>query len=137
VSDPNQEEPRVEKQEEEGSQLDSQFAKKLTRGMGLLMLGACGWYVYDVIKKNMPQNEIADVSYTLEGEIDIGAPFVLIDHNGEVKSSEDDFGGKFMLIYFGFTYCPDICPTELTKMADVMNKLGLCFIIEWILILNL
>ena len=70
MSDPNQEEPRVEKQEEEGSQLDSQFAKKLTRGMGLLMLGACGWYVYDVIKKNMPQNEIAGKLVDLEKEIE-------------------------------------------------------------------
>lgn len=67
---------------------------------------------------------ILDVKVTTEGEIDIGAPFVLRDHNGELKDSIKDFGGKYMLIYFGFTYCPDICPTELTKVAQVINNLG-------------
>lgn len=61
---------------------------------------------------------------TTEGEIDIGKPFILTDHNGEKKDSVKDFGGKYMLMYFGFTYCPDICPTELTKLSRVMDELG-------------
>jgi len=38
--------------------------------------------------------------------------------------SEADFAGRFMLIYFGFTYCPDICPTEMQTFAEVMDRLG-------------
>ena len=53
----------------------------------------------------------------------VGGPFSLYDHTGK-PVSDKDFRGKYMLIYFGFTNCPDICPTELNKMASIMNTLG-------------
>jgi cytochrome oxidase Cu insertion factor (SCO1/SenC/PrrC family) len=36
----------------------------------------------------------------------------------------DDFRGKLMLIYFGYTYCPDVCPTELQTMSEAIERLG-------------
>lgn len=53
----------------------------------------------------------------------IGGPFQLVDHHGRAVS-EQDFAGKFMLIFFGFTHCPDVCPTELQVMANAMDVLG-------------
>ena len=55
--------------------------------------------------------------------VPIGGPFELVDHTGAVKTNAD-FAGKFMLIYFGYTYCPDVCPTALTTMTDALNCLG-------------
>ncbi len=52
-----------------------------------------------------------------------GAKFTLTDHTGEAVTDED-YRGKFMLIAFGYTFCPDICPTGLMDMAMVMKKLG-------------
>lgn len=52
----------------------------------------------------------------------IGGPFTLTDQDGKTVT-EKDFPG-WLLIYFGFTYCPAVCPTELQKMAAVMKKLG-------------
>ena len=57
------------------------------------------------------------------GVAQIGGPFTLTDHTGVVRS-EQDFRGKLMLIYFGYTYCPDVCPTALSDMALVMDALG-------------
>jgi cytochrome oxidase Cu insertion factor (SCO1/SenC/PrrC family) len=53
----------------------------------------------------------------------IGGPFALTDHNG-TRRTDRDFRGKLMLVYFGFTFCPDICPTDLLQMALAMDKLG-------------
>lgn len=53
----------------------------------------------------------------------IGGPFALIDQNG-ARRTEADFRGKFMLVYFGFTYCPDVCPTDLQQMGLAVDRLG-------------
>ena len=53
----------------------------------------------------------------------IGGPFALTDHTGTVRT-EADFRGSLMLVYFGFTYCPDICPTDLQNIGLAMEKLG-------------
>lgn len=52
-----------------------------------------------------------------------GGPFTLVDQNGTTVT-EKDFTGKYRLIYFGFTYCPAICPTELSKITAALNQLG-------------
>jgi protein SCO1/2 len=40
------------------------------------------------------------------------------------KLSNEEFRGRYYIVYFGFTNCPDICPDELDKMADVIDKVG-------------
>jgi len=53
----------------------------------------------------------------------IGGPFTLEDGNGK-PVTDRDFRGQYMLVYFGYTFCPDVCPTTLTAVADAMDKLG-------------
>jgi cytochrome oxidase Cu insertion factor (SCO1/SenC/PrrC family) len=53
----------------------------------------------------------------------VGGPFELIDHTGRQRT-ERDFRGKLMLVYFGFTYCPDVCPTDLQAIGLALDKLG-------------
>ena len=57
------------------------------------------------------------------GTPDIGRPFVLTDQNGKRRASSD-FAGRYMLIYFGYSYCPDVCPTTLALMGDAFDRLG-------------
>ena len=52
-----------------------------------------------------------------------GGPFTLTAHDGR-RVSDTDFRGKFMLIYFGYTRCPDVCPIDLLTMGEALNKLG-------------
>lgn len=59
----------------------------------------------------------------VSGEAAIGGPFELVAHTGETVTNED-FEGKAMLIYFGFTYCPDVCPFSLQIMAAALNQLS-------------
>jgi protein SCO1/2 len=53
----------------------------------------------------------------------VGGPFSLIDGDGHAVTDQT-YRGKFMLVYFGYTYCPDVCPTTLSAVADAMDKLG-------------
>ena len=52
----------------------------------------------------------------------IGGAFSLIDHNGKAVT-EKDFAGQFTLIYFGYTYCPDVCPTELQILSEAYDSI--------------
>ncbi len=56
------------------------------------------------------------------GEALIGGPFTLTDQHGE-RVTDQDFAGRYMLIYFGYTYCPDVCPMSLTNMAAALDLL--------------
>lgn len=58
-----------------------------------------------------------------DNPLGIGGPFTLLDGNGQTVTDKD-FRGKYMLVYFGYTFCPDVCPTTLNAVADAMDKLG-------------
>jgi protein SCO1 len=53
----------------------------------------------------------------------IGGPFHLIDQNGQ-PFSDEDLKGKTFLVFFGFTHCPDVCPTTLFEISEIMRNLG-------------
>jgi len=57
------------------------------------------------------------------GALSIGGPFTLEDGDGK-PVTDRDYRGKYMLVYFGYTFCPDVCPTTLNAVADAMDKLG-------------
>lgn len=53
----------------------------------------------------------------------IGGPFTLTDQTGKQRS-DTDFRGKLMIVYFGYTYCPDVCPTDLMAITQALDALG-------------
>jgi cytochrome oxidase Cu insertion factor (SCO1/SenC/PrrC family) len=53
----------------------------------------------------------------------IGGPFTLVDHTGKARRDEE-FRGKLLLIYFGYSYCPDVCPTDLQQIGRAVDALG-------------
>lgn len=55
--------------------------------------------------------------------VSIGGPFSLTDHTGRAVH-DTDFRGRLMLVFFGYGYCPDICPTELHNIAVALDALG-------------
>ena len=57
------------------------------------------------------------------GQALVGGSFTLIDHTGK-RVTDQDFRGRFLLVFFGFTNCPDVCPTALQVMAAALDKLG-------------
>ena len=57
------------------------------------------------------------------GVVSVGGPFALTDHTG-ARVSDASYRGRFMLIYFGYTFCPDVCPTELQTVAGALERLG-------------
>ncbi len=71
-----------------------------------------------VALRNHPQTNVLQTGKAL-----IGGPFSLTDQHGK-RVTDKDFRGKYMLVDFGYTYCPDVCPTELQMITDAMGKLG-------------
>jgi cytochrome oxidase Cu insertion factor (SCO1/SenC/PrrC family) len=90
---------------------------------------ACGAAVLGMVRLNeyamerrRGANERAVVSEEVVGKPKLGGPWTLIDCRTGQPVTSEDLKGKFQLVYFGFTYCPDICPEELEKQRTVLDR---------------
>ncbi len=78
----------------------------------------------DAVAQQLSSRSAAEAMDTLMWAREpVGGAFALTDHNGRPRT-DADFRGKFLLVYFGFTYCPDICPTDLQNIGLALDKLG-------------
>lgn len=75
-----------------------------------------------IVLVNNPPSKTVVASQTT-GEALIGGPFELVDHEGRAVSNAD-YADRYKLFYFGFTFCPDVCPMALQIMAAALNELG-------------
>ncbi|HWK96498.1 MAG TPA: SCO family protein [Pseudolabrys sp.] len=74
--------------------------------------------------KEPPQRSAEELMNVLMWQREpVGGPFALIDHEGR-RRTDVDFRGKVMVIYFGFTYCTDVCPTDLQSIGNALDRLG-------------
>ncbi len=89
-------------------------------GAVILFIGGTAiWFATD----RMLSSRQGAGSATATGAISIGGAFKMTDHNGKTVTDKD-FAGKYMLMFFGYTFCPDVCPTELQAMSETMKDLG-------------
>lgn len=93
-------------------------AIKLIAG-GALWTGATGLFgLISGCTDSKPQFASIDITGA-----DYAKDFALADHNGQVRSIKD-FAGKVVVVFFGFTQCPDVCPTSMAELAEIKKMLG-------------
>ncbi|KAH7381622.1 SCO1/SenC-domain-containing protein [Pyrenochaeta sp. MPI-SDFR-AT-0127] len=92
----------------------------LTAAILFIAAGGGLWAYFTYEKERIARKRIADQTKGI-GKPKVGGPFQLVDQDGKPFGSEDMLG-KYSLVYFGFTHCPDICPDELDKMALMYDK---------------
>lgn len=68
-------------------------------------------------------NDINQTKNRTSGEALVGGAFELTDHTGR-RVTDQDFRNQYLLVFFGFTNCPDVCPTSLQAMTETMELLG-------------
>jgi cytochrome oxidase Cu insertion factor (SCO1/SenC/PrrC family) len=84
---------------------------------------ACGAWAAAALA-HQPQRSAAELMDALMWNREpVGGPFTLVDQHGK-RRTDRDFRGKFMLVYFGFTSCADVCPTDLQQIGVALEKLG-------------
>lgn len=83
---------------------------------GTLLAGIIG--ILSACSDSKPQFAAIDVTGA-----DYAKDFQLTDHNGQPRSLQD-FRGKIVVLFFGYTQCPDVCPTSMTELAEVKKLLG-------------
>ncbi|XP_016399927.1 protein SCO2 homolog, mitochondrial-like isoform X4 [Sinocyclocheilus rhinocerous] len=76
------------------------------------------WYVYQEKQQKIQMQRMEQLRKVAVGQGD----FSLLDHTGQ-RRTKRDFLGRWVLLYFGFTHCPDICPDELDKLTNVVRTL--------------
>jgi cytochrome oxidase Cu insertion factor (SCO1/SenC/PrrC family) len=94
----------------------------MIRRRGLALVGAL--WAAAALAHQPPQRSAAELMDVLMWNREpIGGPFTLVDQHGR-RRTDRDFRGKLMLVYFGFTDCPDVCPTDLREIGIALDKLG-------------
>jgi protein SCO1 len=107
------------------------------QSIGIFLLSGTALLSYFFYEKRNLELEKEKKTKAVEsfGKPKVGGPFSLVDQNG-LPVTDQDYRGKFMLIYFGYTvteivfnldyqFCPDVCPEELDKMAEIYDTVGM------------
>ena len=99
--------------------------RKLILVVAVLIAGAAAFLL---VREDPPdENRRADaarlMNELMSGKAQVGGPFTLTDQFGSPRSLRD-FKGKLVLLYFGYAFCPDVCPTDLAAMAQAIRVLG-------------
>jgi len=89
-----------------------------------VLVAACALTVSIAACDKLPgkQQQVAFQNTDVTG-LDYAKGFALTDHTGKTRTLAD-FKGKVVVVFFGYTQCPDVCPTTMAEMASVMQKLG-------------
>ena len=82
-------------------------------GALVVLVGAGGWLLHNWLAPKQ----------TARGTALINSEFSLVDHTGKPVTDED-FAGKWQILFFGFTSCPDVCPTTLNDVSLILEELG-------------
>jgi protein SCO1/2 len=88
-----------------------------------LLVAACALTVSLAACDKLPGKQKVSFQNTDVTGLDYAKGFALTDHTGKPRSLAD-FKGKAVVVFFGYTQCPDVCPTTMAEMATVMQKLG-------------
>ncbi len=92
--------------------------------IGLAVIGwAAAWLRPDLFERAVRQVTAGAAGVAVPGGVSVGGPFTLVDTEGRTVTDKS-YAGRFMLIYFGYTFCPDVCPTELQALAGALDILG-------------
>ncbi|MBL4853553.1 MAG: SCO family protein [Robiginitomaculum sp.] len=99
-----------------------QVVAVLGLGAAFMVLGACSG---DRKPDGRPSGQVAQSGQVtaVSGKADIGGAYELVDHTGKPVTNKN-YLGKAQLIFFGFAYCPDVCPTALQKMGAALELAG-------------
>lgn len=96
------------------------FKRRLIRTLILSSLAVCAGAIIALVSL-MLDGKGASSSGVVNAAA-IGGPYTLTDQNGQTRTNQD-FRDRYKLLYFGFSYCPAICPTELQKIATALKAL--------------
>jgi len=85
---------------------------------------ACALFCAPIAGKEASEPSAAElIEGLLSGRAPVGGPFELTDQTGH-RRTDADFRGKLVVLYFGYTHCPDVCPTELQSISLALDQLG-------------
>ncbi|AYR26260.1 SCO family protein [Herbaspirillum rubrisubalbicans] len=91
----------------------------MKRFLSALLLAACATLLA-ACGQSKPELKFNNTDVT---GLDYAKDFALTDHNGQPRTLAD-FKGKVVVMFFGYTQCPDVCPTTMVEMSNVMKELG-------------
>lgn len=97
--------------------------KKSPMTFNSMLVGVGAFLAVVAVAQNKAQQKVEGMmqrSQEVVGKAAVGGPFTLTDQDGKTFT-QDNLLGKFNILYFGFTHCPDICPDELEKLAVALD----------------
>src|SRR6476660_4330153 len=92
-----------------------------SRACGLFVVASLLWCGLTAAAEQLSAAQMMDD--LMYGRGSVGGPFTLTDQTGKQRS-DTEFHGKLMIVYFGYTFCPDVCPTDLMAITQALDALG-------------